>query len=99
MFGSSEVLGGVIASLSLNDLFNLSIEFGRDGLFSGEDPDELVLLWGEELIAARVDNCEVLVISVEDLVVSSNEGNEVDLALGRASLADSLGLFGADLTH
>ena len=99
LFGDPEVLGGVVSSFGLNDVSDLSIEFLWDGLFSGKDPDELVLLGSEEFIAAGVNDGEVLIISVEDLVVSSNEGNEVDLALGSGSFAYGLSILRADYAH
>ena len=104
LLGGGEVLalaGGVVessADLSLivgGDLLLEDVETLEDVslssvLFTGEDPDVLSL--SNQVGVARVDDGDVLVVGVEDTVVTSGGiGEELDLALSADEGSDGLG--------
>ena len=86
--GSAHLSLVVVGDLLLEDLETL-VDVGLNGfLRAGEDPDVLGL--GEEVGVARVHNNHVLVVGVEDSVVTSGGiGEELDLSLGTVEGSNS----------
>ena len=81
----------VVGDLSLELLVDCGLDFFSELLFSGKNPDHLIL--NSYQILARVDKGVGGIISGEDSVVSASEGDEVNFAGSTIALGSGSSLF------